>query len=286
MSTLRLGAVLALAAGVAGTLPAPAAAVPAGWYGGTAAGAPVGFRVTARGAVTDLRSGRLPATCAGGAARTIGIRPGVTGTRSSRIRAGRVRWTTSIGDDEVVALSGRATLAGRFSGSRLFRGTLRVSFRWPDGAACRTRELRIRAARRAGELAVPVLGYRIFVGRDVAGAPLELALRSDGAALRVARYRTRMTCDGGTSLTLEVVNPVGPDLGTAAGRFGGLFRYSPPAVPGRAAPSGGAVEVSGRVNPANLDGAVRLSAGFTDGSACDGGWVRFTLTGPTGGAVG
>jgi hypothetical protein len=282
---LRLGALALLAAGTAGAAPTPAAAAAPGWYGGTAAGAPVGFRVTARGAVTDLRAGRLPASCAGGTAREIGIRPGATGTRAARVRAGRVGWTTSIGDDEVVGLRGRATLAGRFS-VRAFRGTLRVSFRWPDGASCRTRTLTLRAARRAGELAVPVLGYRIFVGRDAAGAPLELALRSDAATLRVARYRARMTCPGAAALTVEVVNPVGPDLGIADGRFGGLLRFAPPVVPGRAAPSGGAVEISGRVNPGNLDGAVRLTSGFADGSACDGGWVRFTLAGPTSGAVG
>lgn len=275
---LVAGMLLAAAPPSAGAASRPSS----GWYGGTAGSAVIGFRVTATGAVRDLRTDRLTATCSDGIARSIGIRPGATGSRSTRVRQGRFSWTTGTGDDRVGGLRGRVTLTGSFASRRRARGTVRVTFTWPTGATCRTATRRFTATRRRSAPAVTVLGYRIFVGRAADGNPLELAMTEAGNALRVARTRAAMACTDGSTVTLEVQNPTGGDVGiTPEATYSGLFKVVPPAMPGRPAASGGAVEISGRVTPAGLDGAIRMTVGFVDGSSCDGGWIRFTLAGTT-----
>lgn len=277
-----LAASLAVAAGAAPS--ADAATRPAsGWYGGKAAGAVIGFRVGG-GAARELRTGSLPARCADGIARTVRV-PVLGGWRAS-VRTGRPRATVRITDPMVAGQSGTATFRAVFTSRRRASGSIRVRVDHPTGTTCDTGPVRFAVARRAAEPVAP-LPARWFAGRTADGSLLELAMSPDGTGLRPSRMRQEMACQPGGSVTLDITWPQGQQMTVApGGTFASLYRFTPPAITGRPAPSGGAIEVSGRDTATGLDGAARMTIGFTDGSWCDGGWTRFTFRGITAPTVG
>lgn len=263
---------------------APAAVRPAsGWYGGKVAGAVIGFRVVA-GSARELRTGTLAATCADGIPRTVRI-PVLGGWRAS-VRTGRLRSTATVTDPMVAGQSGRATIAVTFPSRRRGSGTIRVRFTYPTGTTCDTGAMRVAVTRRGSEPVAP-LPARWFAGSTSDGSLLEFAMSPDGTGLRPARMKQAMSCSPAGSVTLDVTWPPGDQMTVApGGTFSALYRFTPPAVAGRPAPSGGAIEVSGRDTPTGLDGAARMTIGFVDGSWCDGGWTRFTFAGDTSQTVG
>lgn len=271
-----VAAALALLAGApaanAATRPA------AGWYGGKAAGAVVGLRVTGT-AARGLRTGNLPATCADGVARTVRV-PVLGGWRAS-VRAGRLRSTVRVTDPFVAGQSGTATIRATFTGRRRATGTIRVRFSYPTGTTCDTGAVRLALARRGTEPVAP-LPARWFAGRTADDSLLEFAMSPDGTGLRPARMRQAMACQAGGAVTLDITWPTGGQMAVTPGAtFASLYRFTPPPITGRPAPSGGAIEVSGRDTPTGLDGAARMTIGFADGTGCDGGWTRFTFAGNT-----
>lgn len=262
MRNLVIALVLVLA------VPAEAAVRPrAGAYRGGAAGTTVSFRVTTARTIHSLKTGRLVARCDRGGARgaSIATRPGEWTVRPSR--RGVYRKVAGVLTEVRV---GRLGFAARFTTATRARVTLQIRFtHTPTGARCDTGALRF-VARRQGSAPA----WRRVSGRTEDGSPLTIAVSADGTVLRPARMQARMTCADGSTVTLNVTNPIGPSV-PAGTTFRGTWRYAPPAVPGHAAPSGGAVELSGRVTPTSIEGAARLSVGFTDGIGCDSGWTLF-----------
>lgn len=248
----------------------------AGKYRGTVAGASIGFTVKA-GKVRALQYGRITARCDDGSRRGVLLKSPLPRRWSVAVRKGRFRKQTVMANS---ARIGPLTLAGRFTSRTRVRGTLRQQFMYiPTGARCDTGALRFRA-RRLGSTAPT--GYKIIAGSAADGSPLALALTTGGDAIRPKRMRATMQCSDGGTVTLDVRNPIGTDAAvTDAGTYSGAWRFMPPAIAGRAEPSGGGVQLSGRVTATGLDGAARLTIGFVDGTSCDGGWTRFTIAGDT-----
>lgn len=276
LSRVLIAAALSLLAGapVADAATRPAA----GWYGGKVAGAVIGLRVAGT-AARDLRTGNLSATCADGVARTVRV-PVLTGWRGS-VRTGRLRSAVKVSDPMVAGQSGVAAIRLTFTSRRRASGAIRVRFTYSTGTTCDTGIIRFTLTRRASEPVAP-LPARWFAGRTADGSLLEFAMSPDGTGLRPARMRQAMACQTGGSVTLDITWPTGDQMTVApGGTFASLYKFTPPAITGRPAPSGGAIEVSGRDTPTGLDGAARMTIGFADGSWCDGGWTRFTFAGNT-----
>ena len=259
--------------------PAAAATPQAGWYRGTVAKALIGFRVSG-GKVRLLRTGSLRLTCSDGTRRAAGISP-TARSWTVRVRRGRFSANTA---GHTVSSSGTLRFAGRFISRRRARGTLRVHLRYRDGAACDTGTRRFTATRRGGE-PFPAPAQRIFAGRAAGNTLLEVAMSADGTTLRPRRMQAKMQCVDGSTVTLDVRNPTDPAVAANA-TFRGSWRFTPPKIPGHPDPSGGGIELSGRVTDTGLDGAARLGIGFVDGTSCDSGWLRFTCAGATGKALG
>ena len=270
--TCSLVSVVALALAV----PAHAAVRPTpGTYAGKAGGVAVSFRVTSARTLQKLRTGRLIARCADG--RRVGVKLQATGSRwTVAARRGAYRSTVGVGN---ATRRGTLWVRARFTSRTRARGTIRNRFRYrATGIACDTgtRRFTVRLRRRT------TTPWRFFGGKTADGSPLSIAMNMGGTAVRPKRMRATMQCTTGGTVTLDVVNPVGPDAPVTDGAtFRGAWRYKPPAVPGRPAPSGGAVELSGRVTATGLEGAARLSIGFMDGTSCDGGWSLFSIAGNT-----
>jgi hypothetical protein len=226
-----------------------------------------------------LRTGSLPATCADGVARTVRIP--VLGTWRASVRTGRLRSTARVADPMAAGQSGTATIRATFTSRRRASGTIRLRVAHPTGTTCDTGAVRFTATRRGSEPVAP-LPARWFAGTTADGSLLEFAMSPDGTGLRPSRMRQALACQTGGSVTLDITWPQGDQMAVApGGTFSALYRFTPPPIGGRPAPSGGAIEVSGRDTPAGLDGAARMTIGFADGSWCDGGWTRFTFPGNT-----
>jgi hypothetical protein len=268
--------VAALALVIAMAAPAAAHAVrPApGKYRGKVAGAAISFRVTTHAKLRSLRTGRVRARCDNGTREKVWLNPrrwvvsGRRGRYSSRrhIRLGDARstvwWKTT------------------FTSRRRARGTLRIRYTiLRTGTVCKTGVRRFKVKRRS---TAPTSPPRIFDGKTVDGSLLEIAMTPVGDAVRASRMRAKMQCSDGGTVTLDVKNPTGPDAPvTDSQTFSGSWNFLPPPIAGHAEPSGGGIQLSGRVTPTGLDGAARMTIGFMDGNSCDGGWQRFTIAGNT-----
>lgn len=276
-------AALCAVAGLCAPGTAMAAVRPAsGWYAGTTNGALIGLQITTTGTARGLRAGVLVTRCDDGHPRRVTIPIGAARGFRKSARSGRLQATVVFADTASAARGGRATITATFRSSTRASMVLRVRFRTPTGARCDSGTRRFTLRRRASQPIPAAAPARIFAGVTAAGQPLEVAMTVGGDALRVVRMRAVMNCTTGGSVTLDVWAPTGPDTPiTATGTYAASFHVDPPAIPGRAQPSGGGVQISGRVTATGLDGAVRLGIGFTDGSSCDGGWTRFTLPGNT-----
>lgn len=253
---------------------APAAKPAPGRYTGKVAGASLAFEVRG-GAIRALSFGRVVARCDDGTTRGVRLQP-LPARWSVSVRGGRFGESTAIGN---ATRLGTLAFAGRFPTRDRARGTLRHEFlHVPSGARCDTGTLRFSARRRAG--GSPATTWQVLTGSTDSGSTLDIAVSAAGDAVRPARMVAATTCGDGGSVTLDVVNPTGADAAVTAERtFSGLWRFVPPAVAGRPAASGGAVELSGRMTSTGLEGAARLTVGFEDGSWCDSGWQLFSLQG-------
>ena len=271
--------VAALAAVIAVAAPASALAVrPApGKYRGKVAGVPISFRVTTDAKLRSLETGWLPTrlddACPGG--------PQIfssTGRRRVSGRNGvyRERMVLTPTSDDRATVWWNTTFTSR----RRARGTLRLRATYlPTGEICETGVLHFRVKRRRTR---PPSPPRIFDGTTDNGSPLEIAMTAAGDAVRPSRMRAKMQCSDGGTVTLDVKNPTGPDAPITESRtFSGSWHFVPPSIDGRAEPSGGGIELSGRVTGTGLEGAARMSIGFMDGNYCDGGWTFFNIAGNT-----
>lgn len=259
---------------IAAASPASAVRPAPGKYRGKVAGVSISFRVTTQAKVHSLRTGRLRSRCDDGTTEKVWLNTHrwVVSGRRGQYRSRR----------QIRLADARSTVWWKttFTSRRRARGTLRIRYTiMGSGVVCQTGTRRFTVRRRR---TAPTDPARIFDGKTVDGSLLEIAMTPAGDAVRATRMRAKMQCSDGGTVTLDVENPTGPDAPvTESQTFSGAWKFVPPPIEGRAEPSGGGIELSGRVTATGLDGAARLTIGFMDGSSCDGGWTRFTITGDT-----
>lgn len=255
--------------------PAAAAVRPApGVFAGPVGKTRITFRAMPNHTLKSLRVARLAVHCSDGSRSSVAIRP--VGWNPA-VRGGRVRSRKNAREGNV---RGFVAFTATFTSRNRARGTVRIRWWSATGPSCDS-GARSFTARRRGSSA-PAAPARPFAGKTVDGSVLRLAMTAAGDGVRPTRMRAKAACSDGGAVTLDVTKPAGGYAAVTDTRtFSGTWKFTPPPIPGRAAPSGGAILLSGRVTASGLDGAARLTWGFMDGSSCDSGWQRFTIAGNT-----
>ena len=262
--------------------------------GATSDGQALRFRTSADGRrVVAIGFASRSVRCRTGRAVTLQVRF----DKRPRVRAGRFAATVEIRPRGMVT---RVTIEGRFTSVNAARGTFRQRIRFTSGRRCDTGTVRWTAwryratppppppapstpATPGAPTPTPAAPAPVTTsGATAGGGAIGFAVDHGARTITVTNLVQRITCTDGNAYDVTITN-LGPAIGLAAdGTYAAKLRPPLGEIGGRPL-SGSLVELSGALTPEVLRGAARLTAGFADGSSCDGGWQQFSLPAPAAG---
>ena len=210
-----------------------------------------------------------------------------------RVRAGRFAATVVIRPRGMVT---RVALKGRFTSANAARGTFRQRIRFTTGRRCDTGSVSWTVWRYRGTPSPPTTpgppttptptptppAPATTSGATAGGGAIGFAVDHGARTITLTKLVQRITCTDGNAYDVTITD-LGPAIGLAPdGTYAATLRPPLTEIGGRPL-SGSLVELSGALTPEILRGAARLTAGYADGSSCDGGWQQFSLAAPPAG---